>query len=354
MASLNQPAAGSPPPAHNFKVAFFVELPGIGCIGTKGGPHARSDSNTLCCRGRRNGAAGDSRHCGMAAEQRANQADPAVRARRPRRCHGARRRRTDQRRRRTFHGGGKPSWSRHRDRNRVRVARTARPHRACAIISNSFVVLPLIRKLNYDPFTDFTPICKLADFPPLIAVNSDSPYRTLADLFNAARAQPATLTIGSIGPATSSQMAIEMIKYSAKINMTFVPFAGYTPAIQAVLGNQITAAYADYASLQAHLQSGKLRALVTTSRKRVAALPDIPTAVEAGYNVEEEFFGGVIAPANPRRVQFQSLLICSPLAAACSRRNMRASALPAVMWRQCAAILHKDQEDYKRIVTTPA
>jgi tripartite-type tricarboxylate transporter receptor subunit TctC len=223
-----------------------------------------------------------------------------------------------------------------------------------AIISNSFVVLPLIRKLNYDPFTDFTPICKLADFPPLIAVNSDSPYRTLADLFNAARAQPATLTIGSIGPATSSQMAIEMIKYAAKINMTFVPFAGYTPAIQAVLGNQITAAYADYASLQAHLQSGKLRALVTTSRKRVAALPEVPTAVEAGYNVEEEFFGGVIAPAKTPKGTVSKLIDMFTTAMRQPAFKAKYASLGFFAGGECgadyAAILHKDQEDYKRII----
>ena len=69
------------------------------------------------------------------------------------------------------------------------------------IISNSFVVLPNVRTLKYDPLTDLVPICELASFPPLIAVNSGSPYRTLADFIAAAHAKPGALTLATIGPA---------------------------------------------------------------------------------------------------------------------------------------------------------
>ncbi len=165
------------------------------------------------------------------------------------------------------------------------------------IISNSFVVLPLIRKLNYDPFTDFAPICELASFPPLIVVNADSPYHTLADFINAAHARPGVLTLGTIGPATSTQLAFEMLKYKAKANITFVPFTGYTPAVQALLGKQITSAIADFSTLQGQIQTGKLRALATTARTRIASLPNVPTVAESAYDVKQEFFGGVVAPA---------------------------------------------------------
>jgi tripartite-type tricarboxylate transporter receptor subunit TctC len=146
-----------------------------------------------------------------------------------------------------------------------------------AIISNSFIVLPNVRKLNYDPLTDFAPVCQLASFPPLIVVNGLSPYRTLAELIDAAHAKPGTITLGTIGPGTSSQIAFEMLKRAAKANITFVPFAGYTPAVQAVLSNTVTAALADYSTLQGQLQTGKVRALATTSPTRIAPLPDLPT-----------------------------------------------------------------------------
>ena len=106
-------------------------------------------------------------------------------------------------------------------------------------LSPSFVVLPHVRKLNYNPLTDFVPICELATFPPLIVVNSDSPYHTLADFITAAHARPGTLTYGTIGPATASQIAFEMLQHAAKADVTFVPFTGYTPAIQALLAHQV-------------------------------------------------------------------------------------------------------------------
>lgn len=132
------------------------------------------------------------------------------------------------------------SWSRpsgrwYRDRHRVRCTRGADGN-TLGIISNSFVVLPYFRKLNYDPLKDFVPICELANLPPLLVVNNASPYRTLKDFIDAAHARPGTLTLGTIGPATSAQLAFEMLKLAAKADITFVPFTGYTPAIQQVLG----------------------------------------------------------------------------------------------------------------------
>src|SRR5579862_7442240 len=106
------------------------------------------------------------------------------------------------------------------------------------IISNSFVVLPHFRKLKYDPLKDFTPICELASFPPLLVVNSQSPYHSVADLIDAAHARPGVLTLGTIEVGSATELVFEMLKLATKANITFVPFTGYTPAIQAVLGNQ--------------------------------------------------------------------------------------------------------------------
>ena len=222
------------------------------------------------------------------------------------------------------------------------------------IISNSFVVLPLIRKLDYDPFTDFTPICELASFPPLIVVNGDSPYRTLADLIDAAHAQPGVLTLGTIGPATSTQLAFEMLKYKAKANITFVPFTGYTPAVQAVLGQQITAAIADLSTLQGQIQTGKLRALATTARSRVASLPNVPTVAESGYDVKQEFFGGVIAPAKTPKAAIARLTDLFKTALQAPTIKAKFASLGFFAGGECgadyAAILRKDYADYGQII----
>jgi tripartite-type tricarboxylate transporter receptor subunit TctC len=163
------------------------------------------------------------------------------------------------------------------------VSRAAANGNTLLIMSPSFVVLPHLRKLNYDPLTDFVPICELATFPPLIVVNGDSPYHTLNDFIDAARARPSALTYGTVGPDTASQIAFEMLEQTAKVDITFVPFTGYTPAIQALLAHQVTAAQADLATLQGQLQTGTLRALATTAATRVPVLPNVPTVIESGH-----------------------------------------------------------------------
>jgi tripartite-type tricarboxylate transporter receptor subunit TctC len=222
------------------------------------------------------------------------------------------------------------------------------------IISNSFVVLPLIRKLNYDPFTDFTPICELASFPPLIVVNGDSPYHTLADFITAAHAQPGVLTLGTIGPATSTQLAFEMLKYKAKANITFVPFAGYTTAVQALLGQQITAAIADLSTLQGQIQTGKLRALATMARTRIASLPNLPTVAESGYDVKQEFFGGVVTPARTPKETIAKLTDLFKTALQAPNIKAKFASLGFFAGGECgadyAAILRKDYADYGQII----
>ena len=235
------------------------------------------------------------------------------------------------------------------------VSHAAPDGNTLGIISNSFVVLPHLRKLNYDPLTDFESVCELASFPPLIVVGSESPYHTLADLIDAARAQLGALTLASIGPATASQVAFEMLKREAKVDMTFIPFSGYTLAIQALLGKQVTAALADLSTLQGQLQSGKLRALATTARARIATLPNVPTAIESGYkSVEAEFFGAVIAPAKTPKQTMEQLIGWFKTAIAEPKIKEKFAALGFFPGGQCGAafgaVLRKDYDDYGRII----
>jgi tripartite-type tricarboxylate transporter receptor subunit TctC len=235
------------------------------------------------------------------------------------------------------------------------VSRAAPDGSTLLIISPSFVVLPHVRKLNYDPLTDFVPICTLATFPPLIVVNSDSPYLTLGDFIAAAQARPGALTYGTIGPDTSSQVAFEMLKQAAKVDITFIPFTGYTPAVQALLAHQVTAAQADLTTLQGQLQTGQLRALATYAAARVPVLPKVPTVAEAGYNdVEAEFYGGVVAPAKTPQATISEIIRWFSAAIKTPEIKAKFASLGFIPGGQCGAdfgaILRKDYDNYGRTI----
>ncbi|HEY6259826.1 MAG TPA: tripartite tricarboxylate transporter substrate-binding protein [Xanthobacteraceae bacterium] len=178
------------------------------------------------------------------------------------------------------------------------VSRAAPDGNTLLIVANSFVINPSLKKLNYDPFSSFAPVCHLVSTPLIFAVNSDSPYRTLADLTGAAHAKPGELTVASVAPATTQHIAFEMFKRVADVNMIHVPYPGGAPAVTALLGGHVTAVIANYSEVEAHLASGKLRALATASRTRIAAVPAVPTVAESGYpNYQTEVWFGLVAPA---------------------------------------------------------
>ena len=187
------------------------------------------------------------------------------------------------------------------------ASRAAPDGNTLLITSVVFVINPHLRKLNYDPLTSFEPICNLTQSPQLIVVNSGSPYRTMADLINAARAKPGELTLASTGPASPSHIAFEMLKREAKVQMTYVPFPGNAPTVNAVLGAHVTAGVANYADVVGHLKAGTLRALATPSPTRIETLPEVPTVAESGHKeFEYEIWFGMLAPAKtPKTITSQ-------------------------------------------------
>jgi tripartite-type tricarboxylate transporter receptor subunit TctC len=178
------------------------------------------------------------------------------------------------------------------------ASRAAPDGNTLLMVSNSFIINPNLKKLAYDPLASFAPICHLVSSPQILAVNSDSPYRSLADLVATAHAKPGALTLASLAPATTQHIAYEMLKRAASLDMVHVPYPGGAPAVTALLGNHVTAVIANYSEVEAHIKSGKLRALASMSRQRIEEAPDLPTVAESGYpNFETEAWFGVVAPA---------------------------------------------------------
>jgi len=219
----------------------------------------------------------------------------------------------------------------------------------------NMLIAPHLRKVNYDPLTSFEPICYLVAVPNLVVVNSASPYRTLTDLLNAARVRPADLTIAAVGPGSDAQIAIEKLKSAANVNLTFIPYPGSAPAVNALLGGHVTSTIAAYASVAEHLKPGKLRALATTTRARIEALPDVPTVAESGYeDYEVEVWFGLFAPARTPNATVSQLAgwFTTALQAPEVKSKLVAQGLYPVgmCGANFAALLRKQYEDFGRVI----
>jgi tripartite-type tricarboxylate transporter receptor subunit TctC len=178
------------------------------------------------------------------------------------------------------------------------AARAAPDGNTVLLVANSFVVNPALRKGNYDVSKTFEPICYLAATPMVLVVQGASPYQTLDDLIAAAKAKPGEIVFASGGPASSLHVAIEVLKRAAGISITYVPYAGTAPSINALMGGHVHAVWADYPTVVSQLKSGTLRGLVTTAARRVDALPNVPTLTETGLvKYEIDIFYGIVAPA---------------------------------------------------------
>src|SRR5215472_17862908 len=177
------------------------------------------------------------------------------------------------------------------------VSRAAPDGETLLINANPLVINANLRKLNFDPLADLVPICQLVRAPTALAVNAASPYRTLNELLDAARLRPGTLTLASIGPGSATHVAFEALRHAAKVEMTFVPYAGTAPAVNALLGEHVTSYLGNYSDVREQAAAGRLRLLATGETTRTELLPDVPTFAEAGFpGVHTELWFGIFAP----------------------------------------------------------
>jgi tripartite-type tricarboxylate transporter receptor subunit TctC len=164
--------------------------------------------------------------------------------------------------------------------------------------SNMAINPSLYAKLPYNPQKDLTPVGLVASAPLVIAVASNSPYKTLADLMNAAKANPDGINYASSGSGTVAHLATEQLQRIANVKLTHVPYKGTAQGVTDLIGGQIQMYISSVVTLSGHIRNGKMRALAVTSAKRSADLPNVPTVAEAGYKgFEAVTWFGIAAPA---------------------------------------------------------
>jgi len=179
------------------------------------------------------------------------------------------------------------------------VARATPDGRTLLACSSAFVVNPsLYAKVPYDPFNDFEPIMVIGASPNVFVVPAQSKIQSMRELIDKAKANPGKMNWTSPGVGTTPQLAGELLKIKAGIDILHIPYAGAGPANNAVLAGLVDMYAANYGSLTGLLSAKKVRPIAVTSKKRWPDLPDVPTLDELGIkDAESDTFQGLFAPA---------------------------------------------------------
>ena len=166
---------------------------------------------------------------------------------------------------------------------------------------SSISIFPVSDRINdkqpsYE-MKDFAPIALISSDPTVLVVRADSPYKTLKDFVDAAKANPGKINYSSSGVYGTLHVSMEIFANAAGIKLFHVPYGGGGPAVTALLGGQVEALASGPAAAIGQIKGGKMRALAAWSDKRLPLMPDLPTFKELGYDAEFYIWAGVFAPA---------------------------------------------------------
>lgn len=184
--------------------------------------------------------------------------------------------------------------------------------------------LPHVMKVPYD-VSRIQYVSLVARIPLVIVVNPSLPDATLADFVASAKRQPGKYNYGSAGNVTTPHLGGELLKQQTGIDIMHVPYKGASPAVTALLSNEVQMFPGDSSAVLGFIKAGKLRTLAVASPTRFEGLPDVPTTKEAGFpDVIVESNYGIIAPTGtpPEIVQKMSRAIAETLAEPALRQKM--------------------------------
>lgn len=160
----------------------------------------------------------------------------------------------------------------------------------------------------FDPLRELTPIAKLIDIPIVLVSNAKSGPHTIKEVIEKSKSKPEGFNFGTTGPTSGQRLAVELLKTMTGANLVHVPYRGSSPAVTAVLGDQIPLASVDLTSAHPQIKAGMLTALGVTSAKRAKSAPDIPSIAEnvPGFDGSNGYIG-LFAPAGTPAARIKEL-----------------------------------------------
>ncbi len=166
----------------------------------------------------------------------------------------------------------------------------------------------LYNKIGYDPLKSFAPILRLGHLPNVLVVHPSVPANNVKELIAYAKAQPGKLSYASSGNGASSHLAGVLFNLRTGSEIQHIPYKGTGPALNDLLGGQVSMSFTDVLTALPHIKAGKLRILGVTSANRSRSLPDVPTLMEQGVpDFDVSVFFGVVAPAGTPKDVVQRL-----------------------------------------------
>ncbi len=164
-------------------------------------------------------------------------------------------------------------------------------------VANSFCAnQTLVKSLPYDSQRDLRPVALMGLSEHVLATHPASQIRNLAELVAAAKRAPGKLSYASFGNGTSAHLSGEMLKAAAGIDLIHVPYKGQAPALNDLLGGQVTVMFGNWPEFRGHVKSGRLVAVGMATLQRSVYAPEVPTLAEQGLRLESNSWNGVLAP----------------------------------------------------------
>jgi tripartite-type tricarboxylate transporter receptor subunit TctC len=188
----------------------------------------------------------------------------------------------------------------------IRAAARAAPDGYTIVMATTGASVPA--NPGYDLIKDFAPIGLIASIPIMVQANPATPVNSLTDIVSLAKKQPGKLTIGTPPPPTLNYFGAELFKSLTGADVTIVTYKGTGPLTNDLVGGHVMLAFNTVPPAISNIQAGKIKAVAVCAPVRLAALPDVPTAAEAGLpGLDVVLYYGLLAPAGTSRAIVEQL-----------------------------------------------